>query len=265
MGSELSNVVHLSNLSAISNADVEANDVTPRADPGAIIFKHSRGYGMQLLKYCRNHNGSAVARGECMSFVADTSANVDRSTSAGTITSASTTTSVVGSGLTADAHNGALLYITNDAGVAGGAPEGESAVIAKNTTTVITLDPDTPLTAAPTTSDTAEIISTFQFEDGVDDDLAWCVMGCVMAAGGIDNLSHGWLGIEGLFPLLYSAATIAVGAPIVAGAAIFAAFGSDGYEKQVGFSPELFTSDVVNLRGLGYLKLFSPNTSATVP
>ena len=265
MASELSSVLNLANLSAISKADIEANDVTPRATPGAISFKISQGYGMQIMKYGRNRNGSAVTRGECMSYVADTSPNVDRSTSAGTIT-AGTTTSATTSSLTANDHDGALFYVTDNADSAGAAPEGETAVVASNSATLITLEADYPLSAAIANADTAQLISTFGFEDSVDGDEAWCVMGTVMAAGGIDNGNYGWLGQEGSFPVLYTTAAVTSGDPIVADAASFLDFGSDGMELQVGICPEAVAADLVSpFRGLGILKLFSFNGPATAP
>lgn len=266
MASDLSSVLDLTNLSPLASVEIEANDEKPRANPGGVVFKHSRGFGMQVLKYCRNRNGSAVARGEALSYVADTSPNVDRSTSAGTITSASTTTSVVGSGLTAGDHDGALLYITDNADAAGAAPEGEIGVIASNTATVMTMEADYKFSTAPTTSDTAQIISTFQVEDAADGDEAWCVAGTVMAAGGISDGYYGWIGQEGFFPVLYTTAAVTSGAPIVTGAASFIDFGSDGMELQVGICPEAVAADLVApFRALALLKLFSYNGPATAP
>jgi len=263
MASNASSVLNLSNLASVSARDIEGDDANPRMRPGAVTFKVSSGYGMQVMKYGRNRNGSAVVRGECMSYVS--AAQGERSTSAGSIT-AGTTTSATTSGLTANDHDGMMFYVLDNADSAGAAPESEVGVVASNTATLITLESDYPLSAAIAASDTAELIANWQFEDSVDGDEAWVVMGTVMPAGGISDGNYGWIGQEGFFPVLYTTAAVSVGDPIVADAAAFLDFGSDGMELQVGINPEAVAADLASpFRGLAYLKLHSFNGPATSP
>mgnify|MGYP003147819818 CR=1 FL=1 len=264
MASDASSVLNMGNLVTVSGRDTEGNDPTPRYRPGGLAFKVDS-YGYKIMLYGRNRNGSAVVRGECMSYVADTSPNVDRSTSAGTIT-AGTTTSATTSSLTANDHDGMLFYVTDNADAAGTAPEGETGIVASNTATLITLEADYPLSAAIANADTAQLIANHQFEDSVDGDEAWCVAGCVVAAGGVSDGNYGWVGMEGMWPVLYTTAAVTVGDPIVADAASFLDFGSDGQELQVGICPEAVQADLASpFRALGLLKLFTYPGPAAAP
>jgi len=262
MASELSSVLNLANLSAISKMDIEGDDVNPRATPGAISFKISQGYGMQMFKYARNRNGSDVVRGELMSYLSE--AVGDRNTSVTNITSGSTTSAVT-TGLTANDHDGMLCVVLDNNDVAGGVPEGEIAVVANNSATLITLEADYPLSTALAANDDLELVATFQFNDSADTDEAWVVMGVVAPAGGIANGNYGWLHIEGMGPVLYTTAATGEGEAIIADVAAVKDGGGGAEPLVVGISPAGIAADQrdTELRALALMKLFTVNNSGS--
>lgn len=254
-------VFRLSSITGLGMREINGDDADPYARPGTIAIVVDA-FGPRILKYCRNVNGSAITMGELHSYASD--AQNIRTTSISNITSG-TTTSAVTTGLTADRHDGMICYVLDDAGGAGAAPEGEASIVANNTTTAITLEADYPYSAALAANDDLMLVSTYQVEDSVDGDEAFTVAGVAVGNAGITNLSYGWYQVEGVVNADASAATIATGDPVVAGANVVAAFGTDGHELWVGTALAGMTSDSVAAAALINLKLFAPENSGGSP
>ena len=254
-------VFRLGSITSLGMREINGDDAEPYARPGTIAIVVDA-FGVRLLKYCRNVNGSAITMGELHSYASDTIN--ERTTSVANITSG-TTTSAVTTGLTADRHDGMICYVLDNNDSAGAAPEGEASIVANNTATAITLEAGYPYSVALAANDDLELVSNYQLEDSVDGDEAWTVAGVAVGNAGITNLSYGWYQVEGPINADASAATISQGDPVVAGANVVAAFGTDQHELWIGTALAGMTSDSVAATALINLKLFAPENSGGTP
>lgn len=225
--------LNLAGIVPVGTEDLNSNSTTQKAKPGAYAFMLDA-FGPRLFRYGFNVNGSAVISGELMTR--DGSALA--ATSAGTITAGSTTSATT-SGLTADQHVGKIFYVTDDAGGAGAAPEGESSIVSANSATLITLDADMPLSAAIAASDTASLISVYTFSDAAADDEAWAVFGVVVGTTGVGDDSYGWVQSWGMCPnVIATTSAVTVSEPLVADtAAVATAATNDTHNLVVGYAP----------------------------
>ncbi|HSE57600.1 MAG TPA: hypothetical protein VLA99_02770 [Nitrospiraceae bacterium] len=239
MANDVNLYFRLGHLSGLGMAEINSDSATPLAKEGTVAFV-TDAFGPRILKYCKALN--ATAKGELMAYCSD-GANVI-STSVANITSG-TTTSAVTSGLTADRHNGMICFVLDNADSAGAAPEGEMGIVADNTATAITLDPAYPLSTALAVNDDLELIATYQVEDAADGDEAWTVAGIVLGKDGISASQYGWVQQFGVTPALHTTNAIAEGDPVVAGAAVVDAFGTDGQELWVGTALSSCSTDEV--------------------
>lgn len=253
MASDASLVFRMGNLVGMGMRDIHGDDADPQHRPGSQSFVVDA-FGPRVFEYGRNTSGSAVTVGQLMELEAD-GANVV-TTTVSNITSG-TRTSAVTSGLTADNHTGMLCFVLDDAGGAGAAPEGETSIVADNTATTITLEPDYPLSVALAANDDLELIANWQFEDSVDGDEAWTIYGVVVGQDGISSLSYGWIQREGYCSCVVGANAISEGDPVVAGAALLDAFGSDGQELWCGIALATGGTDEVTPRLPIRLKLLT--------
>src|SRR3990172_58653 len=132
------------------HTDLRVSDAsTAQKNPeGAIAWMRDGFSNLRLFTYRKNVSGSAFALGDLVSRFDEDEANQ----------TGTTTTSVTGS-TTADDHIGALAIVYDDAGAAGGAPEGEASVVASNTATVWTFETDLPLSTAVAANDDVYFIS----------------------------------------------------------------------------------------------------------
>lgn len=196
----------------IAGGDLERTGTRDIGDPGEMFFLRDF-TGLKLFHLVQNRSGSAMAQGELVAGVGDD----DGITSAGTITGGSTT-HVITSGLTADSHVGAILYVTDDAGAAGAAPESEASRVIANSATRIDLDPDYPLSAAIAASDTASMLATYNVEDAAANDLNHTVKGVVIPKDGIADDALGFVQAFGVcHKALFKASTsVAVNAQLIA-------------------------------------------------
>lgn len=251
MATDNSLVFRVGNLVAMGNRDLNGDDATSYQRPGSQTFIVDA-FGPRIFEYGKNVSGSATTVGQLMTLASDTQNTV--STSVANITSG-TTTSAVTSGLTADRHNGMLCFVLDDAGGAGAAPEGETSIIANNTATVITMESQYPFSAALAANDDLELLSNWQFEDAADGDEAWTVYGVVVGKDGISTGNYGWIQREGYCSCASGTNAISEGDPVVAGAAIVDAFGTDGQELWVGIALSTGSTDEATPRLPVRLKL----------
>ena len=252
----------LGHLTGLSNSDLaDGFSTTPVARPGTIAWV-TDAFGAKILKYVKNISNSTMAVAELVGLDAD-GANV-LTTTISNITSGSTTSAVT-TGLTADDHIGKICFVLDDAGAAGAAPEGEMSIVADNSTTTITLDRDYALSAALAVNDDLELISTYQTVDAADGDEAWTVSGVVSAQDGILDNAYGWVVMEGATPALMTTNAITEGDPVVAGAAVVDAFGTDGQELFVGIAMASGSTDETLKHIPVYMKIFSCSNTAVTP
>lgn len=115
---------------------------------GAGVFTNIRADGPCWFRWGVNRSGSTFTVGQLARRNANLAVTVD---AAGTVTTLSDVAAFV-----ADEEVGNLLYILDDAGAAGAAPEGEWARIIKNTADILTFQP--AMTLATATSDTAVVV-----------------------------------------------------------------------------------------------------------
>jgi hypothetical protein len=230
MATDKSLVFRMGNLVGMGMRDINGDDTDPNQRPGSQSYVVDA-FGPRVFEYGRNTSGSAVLVGELMELEAD-GANVVTTTitniTAGSRTSATTT------GLTADNHTGMLAFMLDNDDAAGAAPEGETSIVADNSSTVITMEPDYPFSVALAANDDLELIANWQFEDSVDGDEAWTMYGVVVGIDGISSLNYGWIQREGYCSCKGTANAMTEGDPVVAGAAAIDAFGTDGQELWVG-------------------------------
>jgi hypothetical protein len=220
------------NLVGMGSANIHGDDAEQQARPGTASFI-ADAFGPRILRYVQNRNGSALVVGDLVSYASDTQNTI--STSVANITSG-TTTSAVTSGLTADRHNGMICWVLDNADSAGAAPEGEWSVVADNTATAINVDPQKPYSVALAANDDLELLATYQVEDSADGDEGWTVVGVAAGKDGISVGNYGWVVAHGFTMATHTTNAITEGDPIVAGAAVVDAFGTDGQELWVGIA-----------------------------
>lgn len=229
------------NLVGMGSADLHADDAEAyrQSKPGTALFL-TDAFGARVLRYVKNLNASALAVGDLVSLVSDTQNTI--STSVANITSG-TTLKAVTSGLTADKHNGMICYVQDNADSAGAAPEGEWSLVSYNSATEIYVDPQKPYSAALAANDDLELLSVYHVEDSADGDEGWTVAGVACGKDGISVGNYGWVVSHGMTMAKHTTNAITEGDPIVAGAAVVDAFGTDGQELWVGIAANACSTD----------------------
>lgn len=249
-------VLRLGSVTGLGIEAINGDSAAPRGRPGTITFLVDA-FGYRILRYYQNLSSSVETMGELVSKVANTAIN----NQTGTVTTSATTT-----GLTANAHNGRLAYVLDDNGGAGAAPEGETTVVSANTATVITFDPQMPLSTALANGDDLVLISNWQGTDSADGDLAHNVLGVVLANGGVATNNYGWVQVEGYCPAVNTDTdALVAGDPVVADAAQIGGFGADGQELWVGVALAAKSADQAPRIAPINLKLFTCAGPGTAP
>ena len=199
--------------------------------------------GPKYFRYVQNRNGSDNVQGALMARVGDKNGN----TAVNNITSG-TTYSCVTSGLTADAHNGGILWVLDNADSAGAAPEAEMLFITRNTATVILCDRNYPLTTALAVNDDLQLIATQGVEAAASGDTNSGVAGVVVAADGLPNGYWGWIQTMGMCRCLMKASTaLTINGMVVADTArITANTSTSKPQEMIGVAQASISSDVVS-------------------
>lgn len=217
------------------NTTLDASDSTPKEMLGAIREDYSPFFGPRKFEYVRFHVATNAGV-PCSYLVPVSVANI----------TSGTTTSLVTSGLTADIYKGGILRCTDDAGAAGAAPEGESAIIIDNTTTTITVDSNDAFSAALAANDDFHIVLRFAVVAAASGDTNAKVAGVAMATHAQYN--YGWVQFYGQHP---SVAAVAAGTGITADKAVIASTAvvtvgsTSAAELRIGYTPTGLTSDTV--------------------
>lgn len=228
-------VLNLGSLTSLSMSDINGNDATPQARPGTITFAVDS-FGYKVLTYARIF--ATVTQGALVSRWGGTSG----STAVTGITSGSTTTALKASAWTADTQAGAVFYVSDDAGAAGAAPEGEVSIVAANTSGQLTLDSDLPLSTAIAVNDAVRTISNWQAEASADGDLTGTVIGVLPGKNGCTSGNYAWVVSEGLVKAK-TLVSVTVDTPAVADAGVIGPFGSDAPTLWIGSVKGVVASD----------------------
>lgn len=226
-------------LTGLSNSDLQGDESSPIARPGTLAWI-TDAYGPRIVKYVRAISSNAASSTGTVRLGSPLAKDADAQniiTTSYTVTSGTTTSFVTtagGADVSGGNHQGALCFVTDDAGAAGAVPEGETGVVTFNSATAFTLESTYPLSAALAVNDTVDIISTYQSEDTFDGDEAWTLNGIVIPTDGITQGNYGWAQVEGVCVCRHIASAITEGDPVVTDYRAIGPFGSDGQELHVG-------------------------------
>lgn len=153
-------------------------------------------YGPAMYRFVWNLSGGDMAWGSLTKWYALTGI---------TATGGATSYLTDSSKFTAKEEVGNLIYILDDQGAAGAAPEGDARLIVKNTADIVYVQPD--FSAAPVAGDTAEISSRVRVVASADGDVRGQLAGVVVSPDGIADGYGGWIGTQGVFACLVQAGT----------------------------------------------------------
>lgn len=181
--------------------ELNASDSSAKEILGSVRWDVHPVWGLRGFEYVRFHDAAVV--GSWNTQVA----NVGITNATGT-----SQYTVVTTGLTADIHVGCLIRCKDDTGGAGAAPEGETARIVANTTTVITLDSNDYWSVAPSSGDDFEIIAPHRVSAAGAGDESLLCRGVAMTTH--DQYDYGWVQFFGWNPIAnFVAAGTAVTGP----------------------------------------------------
>jgi hypothetical protein len=251
MAQDLDLFMNLGALFQVGQADLRADDVSPKGfKPGAISMMCDS-FGFRIFRYGRIIQAGGMAKGELASRAADVT---------GTVTAAAgesngTTSLSDTANFTADNESGKICHITDNNDSAGAAPEGEVSVVNTNSVNTLTLDSKYPFSTAVAVNDTYRDVSVWLGNDSADADLAINVFGVIMAAR--TTRYYGWHQMYGLNPgVLYTTSAVTAGNPVVADVAAVGPHGCDTEQLWVGFSPGTIAGDLASpFRSLAFLDL----------
>lgn len=222
---------------------LSSSSSTPLELPGLVRYTHDRIFGLRGFKYVRFDQSGGVTRGQVQSKLANVAiTNIDSGT---------TTSITKAAAFTADKLIGGILVCTDDAGGAGAAPEGESALIVANTASVITIDTNDAFTVAPAVNDDFAVVLPWAVDDAADGDAAGIVQGVAMADQ--DQYDWGWVQFYGINPDVDAVAAgtaLIVDESVVAGAALVNDGAGDAADLRIGRLLVGLTSDTVRRKAV---------------
>ena len=253
MAQNLNLYLNLGSLTPVSQPELNSDDATAKFAPGAISLM-SDAFGFKAFRYGRIVQSGGMLKGELASRAAVGTGTV---TAAAGETNSVTELSDTGNWTVVNSEQGKICHITDDAGAAGAAPEGEVAVVVSNGLNSQKFDSRYPLTAAPAVGDTYRNIPISLGNDSADGDLAINVFGVVMADRTTGNF--GWIQMYGYNPgTLYTTNAVTAGNPVVADAAAVNLHGCDKHQLWVGHSPGTIAADLASpFRSLCFIDLWT--------
>lgn len=141
----------LGHLLASGGHDVLLSSPVMKASLGDVVYMRDM-LGGRYFKYVKSAAAALMPQGSLLSMFGDNNGLTNIAAVVLGSTLHATTT-----GLTAGCFEGAACYVTNKAAVAGGAPEGETAIVRTNSTTRIDFDDHWPLSVALAVNDVLDI------------------------------------------------------------------------------------------------------------
>lgn len=255
--STTSEFLNLASLHGIGNQDLNGNDSSPKDRPGRYAYMCDA-FGTRIFQYGRNCKGSAITMGELVIRLADIAA---------TLTGGGTTYAVKAAAWTADKSVGELLHIIDNADSAGGAPEGEIAVVISNTAGQCNLDPNYPYTVAVANNDTTAAISPgWHWDVAAAGAKAQEVKGVAVGSSGITSLYYGWSQQYGVVPVAAVLATAVLtdrGATIAAAGSVDISAGS--WELAFGYALGATQADLVAGKSSIFINCYAPTLNSSTP
>lgn len=192
---------------------------------GALYGYQDPRLGPQIYRYVQVIQSGGMAAGE----LAKRAADVAVSATGGSVRSIQDTAAP----FTADDHYGDLIVITDDAGGAEAAPEGDVRTLGDSSTTVAWLDRhEADFSAAPAASDTGLVKRFYKAIDSVDGDAKDEVLG--IFRGAITEDYYGLALVWGMCDFAKVKAGITVDNAIVSDAVMVGDVASDELKLQIG-------------------------------
>jgi hypothetical protein len=201
--------------------------------------------GHRFFSFVHNRDTVDFIQGELVSKVGD----ANGLTAVANILSGSTVLAVT-TGLTAGAHDGAIMFVLDNADAAGAAPEGEYCPIKRNTATRIELDTseNAGLTTALAVNDDLQLLATYGIEAAAAGDFANTVMGIVVAPDGLPIGKYGFTQCKGhCRGLMLASTALGVGVQIIAATKRFTITGAaSAHRLMIGGALVTISSDIVS-------------------
>ena len=255
---------NFANLTPIGIGDVNQDSPNARGySPGAFSFMFSP-FGCKVFQYVQNR-GSAFLQGALVSAVGDNDGKTQITTSGGA--GVNSKILMTTSGLTANAHQGAIAHVVNSLIGAGTPPEGEESLVSGNNATQVFIDPYLPFSATITSGDTVDLVGTYNSEAAAAGDIAAVVQGVVVTKVGVTAGNFGWVQKQGRCPnaLIKAATALTQNDALIADAGRLgpAVGGTAAANLHCGYSPHVMNSDSVSDKTSVFLTLgfgFNPGT-----
>jgi hypothetical protein len=193
-------------------------------------------YGPALVSLVCNRSGGTLSQGALTKWY--TLGSI-------TFTAGSVTTGTHAGKFVANEEVGNFVYILDDAGAGGAAPEGECRLIIKNTANVLTVQP--AFSAAIANGDTAQIFSRSMVIAGASGDTRAETAGIVVAPDGIADNYWGFVVRYGIVGALVKASTaITAARALIADTGRLTISNSSGFNLTLGHSIVGSSSDIVS-------------------
>lgn len=216
---------------------LDASDSTPKEGKGVVRWTYDAVFGYRGFQYVRFDQSGGATKDNICSYRGNVSVAA---------TGAGSTTTVVAAGLTSDILVDGIINCLKDAGGAGAAPEGETGRIVKNSTTLITIDPNDAFSAATATSDTFRVHLPWAVVDAASGDTSAVVSGVVMANQ--TQYYWGWVQFFGFHPTVAAVAagtTITGSRDLIASTNVVTNGSTSAIELRIGYAPFQLTTDTV--------------------
>lgn len=201
----------LGHLLASGGHDVLQSNPTMKASLGDVVYWRDM-LGPRYFKYVKSAAAATMPQGSLISMFGDTNGLTNIAAVVLGSTIHATTT-----GLTAGCFEGASCYVTNKAAVAGGAPEGEIAIVRTNSTTRIDFDDHWPLSVALAVSDVLDIKAKHTATLSASGDFNRAILGTNLVDIGVNE--YFWAQYKGPARIITeNTITAAIGTQAMAGA-----------------------------------------------
>jgi len=219
------------------STQLNSTSATPLEQRGAVRYTYDPYFGARGFKYLRCDQSGGCTKGQLQS---------KRANIAITNITAGSTTSFTLAGQVADIYVGGIAVCVDDAGGAGAAPEGESAVITENTTSVFQVDANDAFSVALAANDDLKILLPWAVVDSADGDAAGIVQGVAMAD--LAQYEWGWFQFLGIHPQVDAIAAgtaLIVNESVVANTAVVNDGAADAVDLRIGRLLVELSSDTV--------------------
>lgn len=252
-------------LQSIGIGDLDGDRVTAQGYIPNGVFWANSPFGFKLFKYIQNRHTATVTQGALVSALGD----VNMATAVTTSGTAAQNTKVKATttGLTANAHQGAIVYVQNSVAAAGAAPEGEESIVAGNTATEIYVEPGNAFSATLSSGDTLNLIGSYNSDLSAAGDLAYGVQGVVVGKNGISAGNFGFVQVQGRCQsaLVKAATGFTAGGVLIADVGRIGPASTSPANVHIGTVPNTVVSDIVSDRTTVILTLgpgFNPGAAA---